>query len=342
MIRTLQTYRGIFVFMIFLSHFTISGHSAFEPGGDVGVAFFFMLSGLVMRMKYRNQKIDCLKFLKRRLIKIYPIHLLCLAIACIIGWSGTRLLILDGLLLQSWIPNNAVNFSLNGVAWYLSTLIFLYVLFPSINSIYSSRLKRLYACGFLILISIYVGLEPLIRENTVSYWLYVFPPSRIFDFVLGMFLADFVSFLRIKSETSRYKSVILGNSLSSLIVVLAWGMLSVFILFVNDVEYCYQLGAWWWLPNALILIVSTFYGNTPLLINKIIGCTPLVWFGNISLSFFLTHVLMIRITEILERHLGLDFSWPTQLLIVFVSTLVVSYLLEKYIVNLFSAPNKTR
>lgn len=76
--------RFMFVMMIFMSHFNYRGHAAFDAGGNCGVAFFFLLSGFVLSMGYGqriNEKTFVFKnYFKRRLLKLYPLHLLSLAL----------------------------------------------------------------------------------------------------------------------------------------------------------------------------------------------------------------------------------------------------------------------
>ena len=47
MIATLQSLRFVFVMMIFMSHFDYRDIRAFDAGGDCGVAFLFLLIGVV-------------------------------------------------------------------------------------------------------------------------------------------------------------------------------------------------------------------------------------------------------------------------------------------------------
>lgn len=52
MIATLQSLRFVFVMLIFLSHFEYKEIAPLDAGGDCGVAFFFLLSGYVLSIRY--------------------------------------------------------------------------------------------------------------------------------------------------------------------------------------------------------------------------------------------------------------------------------------------------
>lgn len=95
MIPSLQSLRGIFALLIFFHHFkfTIGGESMFAAGGDCGVTFFFILSGFVMCQGYADRVPsvnfkDLRIYLTKRISKIYPLHIMCLAWAMAIGKSA--------------------------------------------------------------------------------------------------------------------------------------------------------------------------------------------------------------------------------------------------------------
>ena len=133
MINSLQSLRGIFAIMIFLHHFPINGKGWFEAGGACGVDFFLILSGFVMsagyEMKVVSSQFSYRSFMLKRLIRVYPLHLLCLIGFIIIALISAapvsyRCLIPNLLLLQSWFPMQSVYFSGNAVSWCLSDLLF--------------------------------------------------------------------------------------------------------------------------------------------------------------------------------------------------------------------------
>lgn len=82
MIGSLQSLRFVFAIMIFLHHFVVNDKGLFYAGGSCGVSFFIILSGFVMSIGYSKQvmmkNFDYKLFIKKRLIRVYPLHFLCL------------------------------------------------------------------------------------------------------------------------------------------------------------------------------------------------------------------------------------------------------------------------
>ena len=186
MIATLQSLRFIFVMMIFMSHFSYRGIQAFDAGGDCGVAFFFLLSGFVCSLGYgqklRDGSFSFADFIKRRLRKLYPLHLLCLLAFLLISHSAIDFkVLLNALLLQSWVPNPDWYFSCNSVSWFLSSLLFCYMVFPWFYSHVSRFLT-------LVILMAYVVVYWLTPYEQVNAFLYVCPAVRFVDFYIGMLL----------------------------------------------------------------------------------------------------------------------------------------------------------
>ena len=186
---SLQALRFVFVMFIVMSHFSYREVAAFDAGGDGGVAFFFLLSGFAMSMGYGQSIVDGTfsfkRYAKRRLLKVYPLHLLCLAIFLIVFRPVADLrLPINALLLQSWIPDGDYYFSYNGVAWFLSDVLFCYLLFPLVYR----HAGRLLLVGLLLAcLAVYI----VVPYSQINALLYVFPPVRFVDFFLGIMLYKF-------------------------------------------------------------------------------------------------------------------------------------------------------
>lgn len=115
---------------------------------NMGVSYFFILSGFVMVIAYKDKvKIEYGDYIKRRFARIYPVYGLAilillaywLALKKPIDYKG---LFLNLTLLQSWIPGYALSF--NGTGWSLAVEMFFYFTFPFLfNYIYRSSSVRL-------------------------------------------------------------------------------------------------------------------------------------------------------------------------------------------------------
>ncbi|MXO07175.1 acyltransferase [Flavobacterium sp. HBTb2-11-1] len=110
---------------------------------NIGVSYFFILSGFVMIIAYGNKNIDAIDYLKNRLARIYPIYFLAIVLLIPLKYELFDIidLLLNIIMLQSWFPERAL--TVNYVGWSLSVEIFFYILFPFLlNNLYSkTKLK---------------------------------------------------------------------------------------------------------------------------------------------------------------------------------------------------------
>ena len=200
MISSLQALRFIFAVFIFAQHFLLLGENvrALLPGaGPMGVGFFLALSGFVMSIGYdekvKSTNFDWWDFMKKRLIRVWPLHILCLLVWLVAtglnGSLGSRPplpLIGNLFMLQGWIP--MIEAKGNDVSWCLSTLVFFYALFPWLTRLKTKWLiLGLAAYGALIVI---FGVNlPLVddRDFSLRYWFFYFStPARLIDCIIGI------------------------------------------------------------------------------------------------------------------------------------------------------------
>ena len=258
MIRSLQSLRGIFAILIFLTHYKIGDRAILPAGGDCGVAFFIMLSGFVLSAGYAKSVTSgtfrMRPFLQKRLRKIYPLHLFCFIWAVVIyryfsvGTASTNLL-----LVQSWVPDSSFYFSYNAVSWFLSDVFFFYLLFPFLIA----RLVRS-VTGISVVAVITVGYIAALSFIPAGYLTaisYICPATRLLDFVLGMLLWRVYDSQAVKSLKSKLASAKFGFAISSLLEFLVVIALVVSILAYSNISECYALAVYWWPVMALIILV---------------------------------------------------------------------------------------
>lgn len=259
MVGSLQAWRFIFALMIFHHHFFI------EPQvvqfGYFPVAFFFILSGYVMAMGYSNKmnvaSFSYFSFIKKRLIRIYPLHLFCLMLALILpvvshNFINNFFLALPELfLVQSLLPIKGL-FSFNPVSWYLSSLLFIYLCFPFLMR----WLKGQY--GWYTIISILIAyfiVIPFIGDEWAKYFFYVSPYFRVLDFMLGMML-----YLGMEaSVTEKHKPVS-----ATILEIIAIFCVVFFLMFYPYVSEKIGMASLYWIPSLLLIsafVISAKWGG---------------------------------------------------------------------------------
>lgn len=135
-LKSMQGVRAVAFTGIFSSHCGCSDLGAW------GVSVFFILSGFLMVYNYYDREFNCsvrnnIVFSVRKIQKLYPLHILMMLSALVFvvyslikDFSIRHLIlyigeiILNITLMQTWVPSSAVYFSLNGVAWFLSVMLF--------------------------------------------------------------------------------------------------------------------------------------------------------------------------------------------------------------------------
>ena len=167
--------------------------------GPTGVSFFFILSGFVLLWSRRPDDSSG-AFLQRRIARIWPAHAATWIAGMVLVYATQRSLfaksaVLNLLLLQAWVPQQTWYFSVNVVSWSLAIEWFFYLMFAfllvpiaRLNATEAVRASVALALFFIVLeVALQTGLHahPDLRE----YFVYIFPPTRLVEFALGMCLA---------------------------------------------------------------------------------------------------------------------------------------------------------
>lgn len=180
----------------------------FGKAGYVGVSFFFVLSGFVLFWSTKPDE-AATAFWRRRALKIFPNHLVMFILAMILfaaAITPVRSWLPNIFLLHSFFPQADTYVSVNPPSWTLCSELLFYLLFPLIvrpvRRIADNRLwlwaAIMVAGTFAVaLLTQYVvpstPKSPITPVSVTQFWTgYIFPPSRLFEFVLGMVLARIV------------------------------------------------------------------------------------------------------------------------------------------------------
>ncbi|MFF4974249.1 acyltransferase family protein [Streptomyces sp. NPDC001083] len=165
--------------------------------GANGVSFFFVLSGFVLMWSARPRD-RAMAFWRRRVARIYPVHLVTAAIALVMGFTLSRQMrptptsaLANLLLTHSWWRPWWQ--TLDPVSWSLACEAFFYAVFPLL----ALGLRRLGARGLTAVAGLSVLTVAALAWSDAHHWLsqpvYSFPAARLPEFVLGAAVARLVS-----------------------------------------------------------------------------------------------------------------------------------------------------
>lgn len=329
MIETLQSLRIVFALTVMLAHFSYAGIEGKSTG--VGPMFFMLMTGFVMSRSYGAKILDGSfrygSFLLRRLFKFYPLHLLCLFIYIAIRRNTLDVtdyltLLPNILLLQSWIPIEHFYFSGNAVSWYLSDLLFFLFLFPvlyrGIGRMSGKDLLRLVS-GLLVVYVIYVI---FLRTDDLNYWLYVFPPVRLFDFIWGMVMWRCYELYPTAGRWSHPSVIELA---------LVTGVVITIITYPLHDRWHVALIHWLVLvPVVWVFMQGDRQGGW---VSRLLKKRVMVWLGGLTLDTYLLHQLIFAVMMNNAMKHGVQLPYPVMLLICLTVVVFVSYLTHTWFVN---------
>ncbi|MFK3734509.1 acyltransferase family protein [Streptomyces sp. NPDC088090] len=266
-------------------------HDLFITAGHVGVSFFFLLSGFVLTWSARK-KDTFGRYLRRRVAKLYPNHVVTFVAALLLVATTTELYqaIPNLLMVQSWFPVYSLMFSVNPPSWSLACEALFYLAFPLLlrwaNRIPVEKLWWWVGGVVAAVIGVAVFAQTVLAGGPAmpdgqpiglyQFWfVYALPPVRALDFFLGILLARIVI-------NGRWIRV---------------GMLPAALLFVacyalaSQLPYVYGLNAATIIPIALLVpaaAVADVEGRRTGLRGRFA-----IWLGEISYAFYLVHAIVL-------------------------------------------------
>lgn len=284
--------------LVFLYHVSVvqyfGGHPAQQinwafGAGNIGVSFFFVLSGFVLSWS-TSPTTRAARFWRRRFARVYPLHFVTALLALALGFAVAPGAMPDFaqiaanlFMIHSWIPNVAFYQSLNTVSWSLACEAFFYFLFPLLIRL----LRPLGWQGNSVVIAGCIILEFLIPKlaghslpiTSLNFYLYYFPLARLPEFLLGMALAQVVL-------AGRWRG-------PGLAVSMAFTVVSYFFTYRVHPEYRYEACT---VIGIACLIAAAALAD--------VRGEPSPWrskravrLGELSFAFYMIHLLVMRTGE---------------------------------------------
>lgn len=310
-IHTLNTLRFIFFIFIFVFHSGINISILKQPA--LAVSGFIILSGFLNGYIYKNKygKIkfkDIFNFTKKRIIKFYPLHFVmffvCVSYSKIFSYTNVenyiaflKKAISNLLLIQSWINSPKYYFAFNGVAWFLSTYLFLtlmtipmlYLLKKLNNNKKGAVLQIFLSIVFFIITMLLVYIVKIKKANA-EFWIYVFPPARVFEYYIGMIYGNLIKDKKIKFKGDK----IIFTVLEILSIVFIY----LIIKRTNKIPNINNVINWrinqWIIPLTLLFIIFTYQKGY---ISKLFSFKLFDYLGKISMYMFMIHQPLIHLVR---------------------------------------------
>lgn len=299
-LRPLTSFRFAAVLLVLFWHV---GWLRTYQTGYVGVSFFYALSGFILTYNYADafRRVDeplLKKFYGARFARIYPVYLLAFLWGALLTpvntyggpWTWAGVALANLVLVQSYVPNLAVAFSFDGVAWSLSDEMTFYVLLPWLLAGWNRWARNLRIRHLVwIMAGLWAGLSAFLvpyHSGWQSWIAYIFPGTRLVDFFTGLLAA--LIFRRTLPSTKGLKaSRGRWTMWEAMALVLAWGIVAVGPLAEQSLRFsALYLPAW-----AVILYV---FAHQKGYLAQMLSHPLLVLLGNMSFSFYMIHRLVMR------------------------------------------------
>ncbi|MCJ7934318.1 MAG: acyltransferase [Chryseobacterium sp.] len=289
---------------------------------NVGVSYFFILSGFIMIIAYhKKERIHYFDYYKNRFARIYPLYVLGLLLYLVTRYSNFSVyktfLYLFGL--QSWIPGEAM--ILNFPGWSISVELLFYLLFPLLyNHFYAKGNKSVWVITIIICMitqvfsSLYISSSYYQGPHTESHeLLYYFPLMHINEFLVGNLAGLF--FVKYHRPGNYDVAVAL------LFILIVFSLIFVPLFYHNG------LMAVLFIP--LIVLISRNNG----LLTTLFSLKPLEYLGEASYAVYITHIPVLYILrEFLKKNeynFDIDTIFWIYMAVLIVTSILFYQLIEK-------------
>ena len=365
-IRSFTGMRFLAAAAVFISHvlsiFPVAEKGSLPLGG-AGVSYFFLLSGFILTYVYGRhgeekslavprQDFKFWKFYLRRFARIWPLHIAALLLnlfllrgvgAFFANDHATAKLLVNAILLQSWIPNFRWIFPLNGVSWSLSVEAFFYLVFPLLliggpkRFIYKYMLIVCATIAGAVVLHGWLGSQASANSGigNLPKWLAVTeifrsnPLSRLLEFATGVgcgFL--YFSFPPTRAQRNWWHDTLVEST--TFVLVVAFFLVGQRVGLYSDslIEQFPTFAFWYRFAGAfpVFAILILVFSRTRGWFTDRLSAPWIVYLGEISFSFYMVHRVVMLLLSRIELSREPMALWAGCGLSFFASLLVASTL----------------
>jgi peptidoglycan/LPS O-acetylase OafA/YrhL len=304
--------------------------------GQSGVDLFFVLSGYLIYGTVIAKRVDYLRFMKRRVQRIYPTFLTVFVIYLVLSFvfptenkipkdpEKGALYVLQNLFL---LPGLFDIRPIITVAWSLSYEFFFYLLIPILVAFTGMRdWQRLYRTFFFIALAVlHVSLS----------WTFSLPHFRLIMFLAGILLYESLNSYESGKTNRRIDWATLLLLAMTFPAIDALSDPTPFLKGGMDTGFRHILSQLLIFGSFFLLTFVCFSSRG--LMKNLFSWTPIRWLGNMSYSYYLIHGLTLKglqlaLAPIISSNQMFIWFWillPVSFLLTWVSSTFLFLLIEK-------------
>ncbi len=291
---------------------------------NLGVSYFFILSGFVMMIAYSHKKLDFKQYYLNRFARIFPAYFFSLMLILLyqivhhfpINW---RAFLLNFFAIQAWFPGYATSFNFTG--WSLSVEVFFYLCFPILLHYFYQKFHKKEILISVILVWLVTQLFFHYSLNT--YYksdssfshdlLFYFPSMHLSSFLVGNATGIFYLYLVDKKQHSDFYQLLLIFLLISLYLLLKYP---------PPVNFHNGLLAILFVP--IILSLSLVEKSMPIITSKLS-----IFLGEISYGIYILQYPVIIYSPAICKRIGIPDGFYSYLICLCIVSALSYFFLEQ-------------
>lgn len=324
MFKAINGWRFIFSLLIIWHHMPIWRPENANFGNTI-VTFFFVLSGFLLTLSYRdallNKSISAKDFIIKRCATIFPLQWLftILFVICSINVVTYWAIPFHLTLTQSLIPFWEIDFTLNTPSWFLSSIFACYICTPILLK--SIRSRKLFTTLFILMLLAWHIFLYMLPETIGRRWLcYISPFARIFDYGMGIILAFY--WTEIKTVFWKINDRVSVNTLLE-IVAICLMCLCLLKPNIEGVEKITGIGSP--LLSAIICVFISIFCWEKGVISRMLSLPIFNKLGAMSIAIYMSHGFILHFANRIA-----DSSLVVYVFITLLIVIAISFIIERY------------
>ncbi|WP_280863912.1 acyltransferase family protein [Falsiroseomonas frigidaquae] len=294
--------------------------------GALGVSFFFVLSGFILRHAHAPEDFRPLPFYRRRAARVLPLHYATLLVwiwLFFASWGNSLVEKINSgvanfLAIHALFSGHLFTLGYNAVSWSISVEIIFYALFPLLLA--GRRALHLFIACALVVVLMPPGVAVALDQAFTSFF-HFHPAARLLEFSAGMALHALWRHLR---PTEGVATVVqLGAILLLLVLVPASAGLPAHLR--NLVLLA---------PFGLLILGFAWHGPLTRLLSRPLS----VLLGEASFALYMTHHMLFRLLDPWLAGLGAAVALPVAVAAAVLLSIAVFLLFERPVRNLLNRP----